>query len=211
MEIQYPVAPSNKSCRCFPPSLLWRSGTPRIFLVLWSVLALNPQSGAAQESPVGEYELKAAILYNLTKFGEWPASAYRDSQTATVLCILGRDPFGNVLKEAIPREAAGVRPLLIRYLQRQEALGVCHLLYVSSSERKTMPQLFSALKGSGVLTVGETSRFAAQGGMIQFTLEDKQVRFDINLGAATREGVRISSKLLMLARIADEQSHNSGQ
>ena len=100
-----------------------------------------------------------------------------------------------------PKETDNGRPVLIRHLQSDKEIPGCHILYISSSERKTADHIFSTLNGSSILTVGEMTQFAAHGGMIQFSLEDQHVRFDINLDAASRAGLKISSKLLALAQI----------
>jgi hypothetical protein len=155
--------------------------------------------------------VKAAMLYNLTRFVEWPASAYPDAQTATVICILGQDPFGGYLTSIVSGQAAkGGRAVEIRRIQNDKSIRGCHVVYISSSERKSIAEIFSTLKGSSVLTVGEIVQFAARGGMIQFSLEEKQVRFKINLEAATRADLKISSRLLMLARIVKDQDKTSG-
>ena len=179
------------------------------FLALAGALAISAQPTSAQKDQVGEYELKAAILYNLSRFVEWPASAYADSQAPTVLCILGRDPFGNSLKTLGQKQDANGRSVSIRQLNTENGIRDCHVLYISTSERKTIAQILSKLKGSSVLTVGEMSQFAAQGGVIQFTLEDKQVHFQINLDAASRMELKISSRLLVLARIVKDQGRNA--
>ena len=179
-----------------------------ILLVVAGVLAVSTQPASAQTDQVGEYELKAAILYNLSRFVEWPTSAYADSQTPTVLCILGQDPFGNSLKTLGQKQDTNGRPVSIRQLKNENGIRDCHVLYISSSERKTVAQILARLKGSSVLTVGEMSQFAAQGGVIQFMLEDKQVHFQINLDAASRMALKISSRLLVLARIVKDQGPN---
>jgi hypothetical protein len=179
------------------------NGRLRVSLV-FSLLLVNsiiPRIAAGQKDSAGEYELKAAMLYNLTLFVEWPPSAYPDPQAPILLCILGRDPFGSSLTSTVSQKTAKGRSVLIRHLQNDNEIRGCHVLYISSSERKTAAQIFSTLNGSSVLTVGEMTQFAAHGGMIQFSLEDQRVRFDINLDAASRAGLKISSKLLVLAQI----------
>jgi len=174
-------------------------------LLLLSCLAnAIPRGAAAQENEISEYELKAAILYKLTNFVEWPDAAYPGPSAPTVLCILGRDPFGPALTSGTPKGGARGRPIVVRRIQQAKDSPDCHILYISSSERKTVGQIFSGLKGTSVLTVGEMTQFAANGGMIQFSLEDQQVRFDINLDAALRGQLKVSSKLLALARIVRE-------
>lgn len=174
-------------------------------------LALSEQRAYAQSDQVGEYELKAAILYNLSKFVEWPSSAYADAEAPTVLCTLGKDPFGDFLNLIEQKRTGNSRAMSVRRLKNQEGIRDCHMLYISTSERKTVTQILSRLKGSSVLTVGEMSQFAAHGGIIQFTLEDKQVRFEFNLDAASRMTLKINSRLLALGRIVKDQSADIGK
>src|SRR5258708_22261319 len=200
------MPPQNRSVNK-PPSrlggtLLARTirGLLRVPLVLCVAHTMIARIAAGQEGAAGEYELKAAMLYNLTRFVEWPVSAYSDPQAPIQLCILGRDPFGSSLASIVLKQVANGRPVLIRHSENDKGIRACHLLYISSSERKATLQIFATLKGSSVLTVGEMPQFAAHGGMIQFSLEEQQVRFDINVEAASRAGLKISSRLLVLAR-----------
>lgn len=189
------------------PAALWARGLLLLTLIVPQLLV--PNRAAAQEGSAGEYEIKGAMLYNLMRFVDWPASAYPAAQSPAVLCVLGRDPFGKSLASVVSDKLVDGRPVEIRRVQSGEAMRVCNILYISSSERKRLPQILAILKGTSVLTVGEMSRFAARGGMIQFALEDKQVHFDINLDAASRSGLKISSRLLALARIVKDQENDS--
>jgi hypothetical protein len=182
---------------------------PLVFCLLL-VHAMIPGIAAGQEDSAGEYELKAAILFNLTRFVEWPPSAFADPQASIVLCILGRDPFGSSLTSIVSKQTVNGRPVRIRHPQNGMEVRGCHVLYISSSERKTSAQIFSTLKGSWVLTVGDMTQFAAHGGIIQFSLEDQHVRFDINLGAAERANLKISAKLLSLSRIVSDDARKGG-
>ena len=156
---------------------------------------------SGQSDSAGEYELKAAMLYNLTNFVEWPASASPDPRRSLLLCILGRDAFESALTSTIGSKQASVRSMSIRHLQGDREFAGCHVLYISSSERKSAAEIVAIVNGASILTVGEMTQFATHGGMIQFSLEDQRVRFDINLDSASRAGLRISSKLLALAHI----------
>jgi hypothetical protein len=162
---------------------------------------MAPTDAGGQEMSVDEYRLKSAILYRLTQFIEWPDSAYPDHRAPMLLCIIGQDPLANYLTSTQPQEADTNRPFLIRRLQSDADLVGCQILYISSSERKTAAHWFSILNGSSILTVGEMTQFAIHGGMVQFSMEDQHVRFIINLDAATRAKIKISSKLLVLAEI----------
>ena len=175
----------------------------RAFLTVGVLLVLQmvPSPVAGQKESAGEYELKAAMLYNLTNFVDWPVSVYPDARKAIFLCILGQDALGDSLTSTIVNRPGSVRSVSIRHLQGDKEFSGCQVLYIASSERKTVIQIFSTVRNSGVLTVGEMTQFAAHGGMIQFSLEDQRIRFDINLGAASLSGLRISSRLLALAHI----------
>lgn len=185
-------------------------GIARACLILCLILAQSfHASNAVAQSTVEEYEVKAAILYNLTRFVEWPPSAYSDAQAPTVLCILGRDPFGASLTSFAAKQVGSGRAVLIRHVQNAATIQSCHVLYISTSDRKNLAQIFSNLKGASVLTVGEMSQFAARGGMIQFELSEKQVHFDINLDVALRADLKISARLLVLAKVVKDESTTS--
>lgn len=162
---------------------------------------LSPAAVSAQRATASEYGLKAAMLYNLANFVEWPAAAHVDRRSPIVLCILGHDPLGSSLSSTNPLAASSI---VVRHLQDDSDVEGCHILYISTSERKGAPAILSTLGDSSVLTVGEMSQFAAGGGMIQFSLDQQRVRFDINPGAATKAGLRISAKLLSMSRIVKD-------
>jgi hypothetical protein len=155
----------------------------------------------AQEISADEYQLKAAILYNLAQYIDWPASAYASPESPIVYCILGRDPFGAYLRDISAKQSVRGHPFEIRHVRNDKAIRDCHLLYISSSERKSIAGVLANLNAASVLTVADMSQFAAHGGMIEFSLEEKRVRFDVNLEAATQTNVKISARLLALAKI----------
>lgn len=172
-----------------------------VIILLVLLCGLIPCEAVAQTSSAGEYELKAAMLYRLTYFVEWPAAVVPESQAPTILCVLGQDPVGTALPSVISGQAGSARRTEVRHPRNASESHGCQVVYVAASEKKNMAQILAALKGSGVLTVGDMAQFAAKGGMIQFSLEDNRVRFDVNLDEATQAGLKISSRLLMLARI----------
>lgn len=183
-----------------------RGLTLLVLLGLMPTSGLAPQIAAAQTGPASEYELKAAMLYKLTRFVEWPPAVYRDPKAPMVLCILGRDPFGDFLTSIASSQTTDGRPVEIRHARNNKEVRACHVIYISSSERKSIGEILSALRGYSVLSVGEMAQFAAHGGMVQFSLDDRQVHFEINLEAASRADIKISSRLLALARIVKSQS-----
>jgi len=163
-----------------------------------------PQA-AAQSEPPTEYQIKAAFLYNFAKFVEWPTDAFADPRAPIVVGIVGEDPFGSVLDKIVLGKTVNGRVLEIKRLKPGPDLRNCHILFLNSSEKKHLAPILESLQGSSVLTVGETDRFAQSGGVINFIFEENKVRFEINSETAARAGLKISSKLLALARIVANQ------
>jgi YfiR/HmsC-like len=205
----------QRQSRRKPCDRLWDKLRVRWTRGLWIVpfafcllVAMFPGTAGGQEDLVDEYKLKAAILYHLTQFVEWPDPPNADLHAPIALCILGQDPFADSLASTLPKETDNGRPMLIRHLKSGAEFPGCQILYISSSERKNAEHIFSFLSGSSVLTVGEMTQFAAHGGIVQFSIEDRHVRFAINLDAASRAGFKISSKLLVLAQIVRTNATN---
>jgi len=172
--------------------------TLRPVAAIFVVMLLVPRARAQE---IEEYQVKAAFLYNFAKFVEWPAQVFKTSQDPIVVCVLGQNPFGNALEEAIRGKSVEGRGFAFRQVADAEEASVCQILFVSSSEGKHFRALYPSLKQAGILTVGETQGFAANGGMINFKLDGGHVRFEINVGAAEHAQLQISSKLLSLAQI----------
>jgi hypothetical protein len=153
-----------------------------------------------------EYEVKAAYLCNFAEFVEWPGSDGKES--AVTIGILGDDPFGTALEEIAKNRAVQTKTLAVKRLSRIDDALSCQIVYVSTSEGRNLAQILRSLATASVLTVSDIERFAEHGGIIGFTIEERRVRFEINLQAAERAGLRISSRLLKLARIARADSRS---
>jgi hypothetical protein len=155
----------------------------------------------AQSQPLSEYEIKAGFLFNFTKFVEWPPDAFADPSVPIVLGIVGDNPVTDLLTETAAGKTVNGRAVLVRRFKEGQDLRSCHILFVSSSEGKHVPQILESVKGSRVLTVGETNGFAESGGMINFFVEGNKVRLEINLEAAARARLKISAKVIAVARL----------
>lgn len=158
-----------------------------------------PLLSQASSPTVGEYQIKAAFLYNFAKFVDWPGDA-ADSSQPLVIAVFGADPFGSVLEETVQGRLVQGRRVMVRRPTRAEDLLPCQVLFVGSSEKSRLAGILRAVEGSGVLVVGEMEGFLRLGGMIAFSVEDGKVRFEINEEAARRDGLKIGSKLLLLAK-----------
>lgn len=176
-----------------------RSGTS-IDLKLLAIL-LVMVSGAisySAETVTKEYQLKAAFIYNFAKFVEWPESGFSDSESPIVIGILGSNPFGDELLNTVKNRKIHGRAIEIRNIRNAgEARGM-EMLFVSAGEERNFGALRNSL-GMGVLSVGESVQFASHGGTINFNLEGDKLRFDINMAAAHRSGLKVSAQLQKLA------------
>jgi hypothetical protein len=157
----------------------------------------------ASEPSMSEYLLKAAFIYNIAKFVEWPPGSFESEKTPLVFCVLGKDPFGYSLNTIDGKIVQG-RTLTVRHVDRIEELRACHILFISSSETNRLPQVLQSLKDSKVLTVSDIPHFAQNGGIINLITLDNKINMEINVTAADKARMQISSKLLKLARIVNE-------
>lgn len=155
---------------------------------------------AAQDHP-SEYQLKAAFVYNFAKFVDWPPDVYTKPESPFAICILGDDPFGSVIDDALRGKTVSDHPVVIRREKDAVAARRCQIVFVSASEKRRLPDILESLKGANALVVGDFGGFAAAGGAIELTLQDDRVRFSINPAAADGAGLKISSQLLALATI----------
>jgi YfiR/HmsC-like len=151
---------------------------------------------AADESL--EYKVKSAFLLNFTKFVEWPAVAFEAPDSPITICILGEDPFGSTLDQIVAGEVVDNRKIAVSRIRRAPAPKACQVLFVGRPEKEAV-SLLPPLE-PGVLTVGEGESFIRDGGMIAFVIENRRVRFSANQTAAESAGLKISSRLLNVAK-----------
>jgi hypothetical protein len=148
-----------------------------------------------------EYALKAVFLYNFCRFIEWPKSAFPAPDSPIIIGVLGEDPFGALLKEAVQGETQLDRPIQIEYYRKPDAIGNCHLLFVSRSETGRLEAIFAAVAGKSVVTVGETDAFLDRGGMIALTAARNRIRLTMNPAIMRAASLDVSSKLLRIAEV----------
>jgi hypothetical protein len=158
-------------------------------------------AAAAQEVAVPEYKVKAAFLYNFAKLTEWPTNTFPDAAAPLTIGVLGKDPFGTALKKITRDKKILGRPVTVVNFQRLDQVKDCQLLFIAASEKSRLPAILTRLAGQPILTVGDTDRFAHQGGIIGLNRQGVEIRFEINREAAAQGGLTLSSKLLRLAEI----------
>ncbi len=174
----------------------------RLALAIALMTGTQPVLESQQVKPT-EAQLKAAFLFNFGKYVTWPAI---NSERFSI-CILGRNPFGSTLDSIVAGETLGGKPATVRHVADAKETSDCQIVFISSSEAGHVPLILAALAKSGnALTVSDMPDFVQQGGMIQFVAEGNRVRFVVNLAAARRAGLLLSSELLKVARVVNNDN-----
>ena len=171
-----------------------------VTLIALTFLLLAAPIRIQAQSDLTEYQVKSAYLFNFLKFVEFPNESFADPLAPLVIGVVGEDPFGSALSQVVIGKTVQGRDLVIHVYRADEDLRGAHILFINASERKRFPMILSSLRGASVLTVSDAAGFLDAGGMIQFLNENQRVRFAINTDATARAHLKMSSKLLSLAR-----------
>jgi hypothetical protein len=177
--------------------MLSRTYRIRLGLLVWLVVTA-PYSVAAQRLP--EQDVKAAYLINFAKFTEWPAASFPYAETPIVIGVAGDE----TMRRAIDRLAEGRlfsgRALRTRAVDRPADASQTHVVFLADSTGSRTANILRAVNGLPVLTVGDVERFSEPGSMIGFLLEDDRLRFEIRVDLVEQAGLRVSSRVLALAK-----------
>ncbi|GAA4101961.1 YfiR family protein [Mucilaginibacter panaciglaebae] len=176
--------------------------TIRIFIACLILQAVNASTTAAraQGKPPLEYQIKAAFLFNFTRFIHWPASAYSSPDAPFVIGIAGNDPFGSYLDDLVNGEQAEGHNIIIRRYPDGGDISGCQLLFVNTFAPAKLKTILS-LARRNTLTVGDANSFVNSGGMIRFFKEDNRIKMEIKLAAIKAAKLEISAKLLQVAKV----------
>lgn len=178
-----------------------------VLTCLLSAMAMGSHAAGADSPDSSEYLIKAGFIYNFAKLVEWPTTAFPQPDSPIVIGILGNDPFGATLDNIVADkkiDGRGISVKRMKWSKDYKDLKDCNILFVSLSENQHIDSLVEAMKGLPILTIGDTPGFAKRGGIINFTLEDNKVRFEVNVEAAKHADLTISSRLLTLAKIVQQ-------
>lgn len=170
-----------------------------VILLVWIASATAIPTAHGQEKAIGEYDVKAAFIYNVAKFVEWPDTSPDNKSTLTIY-ILGDAPFGSALDTIRGKTIKG-KTVVVKKTNSLNMLENGDILFISNSEKEKLEQILNRISRLPILTVGDTESFAKNGVIVNFYIEDKKIRFEINIEAANRAGLRISSNLLKLGKI----------
>ena len=192
---------SAGSPRCFPSYAV--TLLLSVFLCVMGLSHSTP--GSTQGQITAEYQVKAAHLCNFTKFVEWPAGTFPAQDTALTIGIVGEDPFGQALDAEALNVTNNGHKMVVERLHWDQNLRQCQVIFIGRTEKKHLGPILSNLKGASILTVSEIENFLPSGGMIGLIFDADRIRFEINLDPADDAHLRISSKLLSLARTVKGQ------
>ena len=173
-------------------------------LVAFCAILAGPGTSLNAPAATTEFQVKAAFVYNFIKFVQWPPESFVTASSPISVCVFGRDPLEEALYSLEGKSAQG-RGLLARRISGLAEADRCQVLFLGRSERESVRNILKGVK-VGVLTVGDMQSFAASGGMINFVMVENRVSFEINVEAAEKARLKISSQLLRLARIVKAAS-----
>ena len=184
---------------------LFKTGRYLLVFSLFMIMILYGFSAAALNTEAdkrkhAEYKIKAAYLYNFAKFVEWPAVAFADPSLPLGICIFGEDPFGDALDTNKNKTVNG-RTLEIMHSSGSTELSGCHILFISPKETNNLKDILEMIKDRHILSVSDINKFADHGGMINLKQVKNKIRLEINHEAAKQSGLKMSSKLLKIAKV----------
>jgi hypothetical protein len=175
-------------------------------VVLAGLLAMVMASGywtpcrAQSDLQIAEYKVKAAFLYKFASYVEWPPQVFERAETPLVIGVAGADALSDELARLIAGRSIGGRPMVVRRLRRGEAVDGVHILFIGRSDGGRLSETLASAKGRPVLTVTESEDAFALGSVINFVIVDDKVRFDVALREAEQANLKVSARLLAVAR-----------
>jgi hypothetical protein len=166
-------------------------------LCLWC--GVCPVSRA--DGSLAEYQVKALFLLNFTKYVDWPPHAFAASNSPITIGIYGESKLGEALQRVVAGKSVGGRAIVIRQMLSTDDFSQCHILFISDSAASRISVILDKTSAWPILTVGEDAVFAQNGGIVNFVLKNGNVRLEIDLAAAKKAGLTISSRLLAVADV----------
>jgi YfiR/HmsC-like len=175
----------------------------QLFFTASMILLLSPFNSYANEKNL-EYKVKAAYLYNFTKFVHWPDNALPATNEKPLnICILGQDPFGHAIDLLFNKKAQG-HSVAVEYIDKANTNIKCHVVFIAKSNEKNIDKILKVYSNENILTVSDIEKFAVKGGCISLNVLKGKVRFNVNLQATHNANLKVSAKLLELAKMVIE-------
>lgn len=164
--------------------------------VLATSLLLVPTARAQSEN-----QIMAAFLFNFARYVEWPKDAFDRSESPVGICIFAADDFADVVNRTVSGKRVGKRPVVVRSITKLERTRGCHILFIGRDFNTAHDDAVVSLRGQSVFSVSDRKGFAKAGGIANFIRAENRIRFEINPRAAKAAGLKISSRLLRLAKV----------
>jgi YfiR/HmsC-like len=197
----HPLSPYRAALALSAP-MVWRLHANWWRITVASVIVflfLAPRRVPARMQ-ADEYRVKAAFLFHFAQLVDWPPESLGPGDRQLIFCTLGEPAESNALESIVEGKQIGSHPIKVQHLRESDDLRSCRLLYILILDKKHVGAILARLENASTLTVGESEDFVQQGGMIGFALQDKKIRFNINLQSAQHANLKISSRLLLLAK-----------
>lgn len=182
--------------RCAVLQAVWGLCIAVSLFLFCTAAALGQGKGA------DEYDIRAAMLFNITRFVDWPAHKIDAQHPQISVCIAGPDPVGASFDHFLQEQSSAAKSIKVRHLNSFESAETCDVLYVSIREQKGLKKVSASLAKAGVLVISESSNAASPNQIIGLPTIDEHVHIEVNLSAAKLAGITISSKLLHLATVS---------
>jgi hypothetical protein len=170
-------------------------------LMLFLMLASAGRSFGGDPQTLTEYQIKAGFFFNFTRFVEWPENAFATPTSPIVACVVGDTPMTDLLIDVVAGKVVNGRAVSINRLKPTDDLHRCHLVFISAAAERHTAEILAGVKKTNTLTVGESAGFPKAGGMINFSIENNNVKLEMNLDAATHAGLKVNSKLIAVSRL----------
>jgi hypothetical protein len=182
--------------------LLTRRLVTLAFTACLAFAAGSPPSNAsaADDAAALEHRVKAAFLYQFAGYVEWPTHSFSQADTPVTIAVLGADPLATELSQVVIGRKVGGRSVTVRRVRAGESLAGVHILFIGMTEGARLSRLTQPALSHSILTVTESDGALTQGSMINFVLDDRRVRFEVALDTVEKGGLRLSSRLLAVAR-----------
>jgi hypothetical protein len=189
---------------CFATRAAFRLAPFCLIFTAGSAFAAEPQT-------LSETRIETAFIFNFTRFVDWPVSTSTDPTSPFLICVVGADPLAQLLREAAVGKAVRGRAFAIKTVRSKDDLRLCQILYLGAGEGRQVARVLESVKRNSVLTVSEIRGFASAGGLIGFVVQDNKMRLEMNLEAAKRTGLTVSSRLVEVSRLVSSNPALDGK
>ena len=175
--------------------------TGLLYGIALTIVLATGQFASAQSKPPLEYQVKAAFLFNFTRFIHWPAAAYPSADAPFVIGIIGNDPFGSYLDDIVQGEQVDGHPIVVRRYHDIHDITGCQILFMSINEPARLKEILAQTAHQNILTVSDAPGFINMGGVMRFFKSENRIKIEIKLATAKTMQLQISAKLLNVAKV----------